>query len=204
MEEQKKYITETVSKLYRQYGIRSITMDDVAREVGISKKTLYEYFKDKKELIQSVIDLGMELMENKILLLRQKKLNAIEFLFEVNKMITESLKNYNPVIDYDLKKYYPKIYKNFIQKKQQNIYFPFVKNLEQGKAEGLYRQEIKSDVIAQLHILRFETKLPENIKNTKHPLPAIIDEIFEYHLRGICSKKGLAFFEKQRENLKIK
>jgi TetR/AcrR family transcriptional regulator, cholesterol catabolism regulator len=121
MNEELKNLLLKVGCLYKKYGIKSITMDDVSRELGISKKTLYQYVQDKNELVAQVIDLSIENQMTIFNSLFSKGLNAIDELFEVNKMVAEMIKHHNPSEDYDLRKYYPDQYQKMHKIKREEM-----------------------------------------------------------------------------------
>src|ERR1035437_2884162 len=110
MNEELKNLLSKVRCLYMKYGIKSVTMDDVARELGISKKTLYQYVNDKNELVQKVVEMELDDKAEGFSKMNCSGLNAIEELFEVHKMIRQMLKDYNPSTEYDLRKYYPELF----------------------------------------------------------------------------------------------
>src|ERR1035437_4149972 len=158
MNEELKNILVKVGCLYKKYGIKSITMDDVSRELGISKKTLYQYVQDKNELVAQVIDLGVE---NQIAIFNElfcKGLNAVDELFEVNKMVAQMVKQHNASEDYDLKKYYPDQYQKMHKIRREEIFGHILANLKKGKEEGLYRVEMKEEIIAKVQLMRIRSE----------------------------------------------
>lgn len=191
MDEQLKNIVDKVSVLYQRYGIRSVTMDDVSRHLGISKKTLYTYVKDKEELveltIQRQIDSHCEFGKE----LEKKNLSALDEILEVYAMAAEIMKNINPSYQYDLRKYYPHICENFQKYKREKLLITIKNNLKRGKEEGIYRKEINEEIIARMHTSRHfsMTELePEEIA-----LMSTNDsykEIFFYHIHAIINDKG--------------
>ena len=96
-------ILQRVRSLYRKYGIRSVTMDDVSRELGISKKTLYQYVHDKDELVNKVVELELTSQQNHFIESCRENLNAIEEIAEIARCINYMLKEYSAVTEYDLK-----------------------------------------------------------------------------------------------------
>ena len=102
-------IIQTAADLYKKYGIKSVTMDDVARECMISKKTLYKYVKDKNDLLQHALHYEFSKHGKIFHAITEKGLNAIEEVFEIHKNLVKTLKKHNPVIEHDLIKYYPVI-----------------------------------------------------------------------------------------------
>jgi len=203
----KKNITviKKARELYYKYGIKSITMDDVAREMGISKKTLYQEVKNKTELVGKVIDFEIEKRTEEFKELDKSKLNAIEELFEVNRQINNVLEKHNPSMHYDLRKYYPDIYKRLHDSKQNRMLKSLIKNLEKGKKEGLYRKDIDNEIIARLQVARAENVTTSSCVSIRDYISKkFFSEIFIYHIRGISNSKGIKFLEDNIDQLKIK
>lgn len=195
-------ILEKVSALYMKYGIKSITMDDVARELGISKKTLYQYVENKNELVEKVVDYVINLKECGFKKIDDIKMNAVEKLIEVNMHIIESMKDYNPATEYDLKKYYPEIYAKMHSVRRQRMHDSILANIKKGKEEGLYRTELKEEIIARMQVSRF-MNMHEDEFLTKNDLQRseFIHELFIYHIRGIANEKGLEVLEKTLQKI---
>ena len=203
--EKLKDILIKVSELFRRYGIKSITMDDVAKELGISKKTLYQYVEDKTDLINKLMDFeieGSEICFDRILKTRQ---NAIEELFEVNRFITSMMKRYTLSFDYDLKKYYPEIYQRIFAERRKKIYEAALANFKKGKAEGLYRQELNEEILTKLHVSRMENLYSSSLFSMEEINAGdVFKEMFNYHIRGIANEKGIKFLEKNIHKLDYK
>ncbi len=179
-------------ELYYKYAIKSVTMDDVARELGISKKTLYQHVTNKLELVEMVVRSEMEKSVQRHKNIQQMNLNAIEELFEVSKIMNEHLKKHNPALFYDLKKYYPKLYHEIKKNKREKTYESVLRNLKKGISEGLYRKEIKAEIIAKLYVSRLEQSYEESIFSLEEITSIeVFNEILIYHLHGICNEKGL-------------
>ena len=197
-------LNEILSKtfdLYHKYAIKSVTMDDVARELGISKKTLYQHVTNKNELVEKVIYCELEKTGQKHYQIQQMNLNAIEELFEVSKIMNEHLKKHNPALFYDLKKYYPKIYHQIRKKKREKAYESILRNLKKGISEGIYRKEINTEIIAKLYISRIEQSYDEGIFSIEEITSVeVFNEILIYHLHGICNEKGLKILKSKLKN----
>lgn len=196
-------ILEQVARLYHRYGIKSVTMDDVAKHLGISKKTIYDYFSDKEDLVSQV--LLYEHDQNCVFLnlISDKEQNAIESLFGVYKMINMMLKDYNPSMVYDVRKYYPNLFNKIREIRRKRMYESVFDNLNQGKKEGLYRKELNSKIIAKLHVFRTESLFDTDMF-TQEELTSLkmFHEIFVYHLNGILSQQGRTFFENNFDKFK--
>ncbi|MFK5857188.1 MAG: TetR/AcrR family transcriptional regulator [Bacteroidota bacterium] len=204
MDEKEKTITEKVAKLYLEYGIKSITMDDVARHLTISKKTLYQFFKDKKELVWAVLEHNS--CENKmdLSILENQSSNAIDDLFNFYDSQVEMIKNHKPAFVYDLKKYYPEIFSHFQKIKHKRILESIINNLIKGKKEGLYRSDINEDIISRLSLMRIEGIMNSNIFSVQEIVsPDLFSEIFKYNLFGLVSDKGRKLLNQKFRQINI-
>lgn len=200
MNEELKNILEKVKSLYFRYGIKSVTMDDVARELGISKKTLYQYVVDKNDLVTKVVDLEIENNCGTLTHLFNESHNAIEQLFEAHRFINQVIKDYSPVSDYDLKKYYPDIFHKLHSLRREQMYTCMRDNIK-GKQEGLYRIDLNEDIIAKLHVSRFENTFDTEIfSNEEKTSYKVFYEFFIYHIRGIANEKGIKLLEEKIKN----
>lgn len=196
-------ILEKVLALFKRYGTRSVTMDDIARELGMSKKTLYQEFSDKDDLINRVIDYDMD--QNRILLQEVNKSdsNAVQELFLLNHQFHSARTLYSPTLYLDLRRYYPEIYHRWIEDKRSNMYRVITENLKKGKSEGIYRLEIDEHIIGRLHIARVEMLDGNDIIEDHERLSKeFIQEVFIYHLHGICNEKGLKLISRERNSFK--
>ncbi|MFO8236046.1 MAG: TetR/AcrR family transcriptional regulator [Bacteroidales bacterium] len=205
MNEEFKFIIDKVSSLYLQYGIRSVTMDDVAKELGMSKKTLYNYVTNKDDLVNHFVDYLLNERLCNVRKIQQENNNAIEELFKVNEFVIEMLKNYNPSTEYDLKKYYPQYYTKIREHRRTNMYQAVLENIRKGKKEGLFRSELNENIIAKVHVSRIENSFAnEMFKIEELTSREFVLEMMGYHIRGIASKKGIEFFESKMKEFKIK
>ena len=203
MEEKVFTIVEKVRQLYQHYGIKSVTMDDVARHLCISKKTLYEYFKDKEDLVKNVVFLNHEKVDGFFSEVTKQKRNAIEELLEVYRLIHNMYRDYNPSMEYDIRKYYPYLYKKIKENRRKRLLETVYRNLIKGKKEGYYRKELNSKILAKLHVLRIENML-ENELFTVEEITSfkVFHEIFLYHVYGVLNRNGVNFFEQNFKKIR--
>ncbi len=195
-------ILEKVSKLYRKYGIKSITMDDVANELGISKKTLYQFVSDKTELVEKVIDYSRNCSFATMLEKLKGGLNAIEELIEVSVQLNALMKDYSPSYLYDLKKYYPEIHEKHMSARRKYMYESMLANIRKGKKEGLYRMDLNDRIIARLHLLRIENLSESEIfREEELHTTEFFREVFVYHIHGLATEKGLRVLERNMHRL---
>jgi AcrR family transcriptional regulator len=195
-------ILQRVRSLYRKYGIKSVTMDDISRELGISKKTLYQYVQDKDELVRKVLDLDISSRNHHMIQSCREDLNAIEELAEIARCISYMLKEYSAVTEYDLRKYYPDLYIK-LREVRREIILKFVQdNMIKGKKEGLYRQNLNVDILAKLSLSHIDGMFENEIITITEFLESrFFMEYLNYHLRGIVSEKGLQILEDQIQKL---
>ncbi len=198
----KNEIIQKATDLYKKYGLKSVTMDDVARECMISKKTLYKYVNDKVDLITQAFRNEFEIQTKRFAAISEKKLNAVEEVFEIRKNIIAMIKTHKPSIEYEMYKYYPVIHRELIEKKSKFIYQLKIKNLTKGIDEGLFYGDIDIDLIAKRMVILETQKIENSVVSYKEFLkPKATKEMFKYHLRAICNSKGLKVLNKKIKEL---
>jgi len=205
MSNKKAEIVEKIHSLYHKYGIRSVTMDDVVHELGISKKTLYQYFTDKTELVSAVMDRAYEIRKKEMAAAMKNRKNAIEEMLFYYELQLKMIKDYKPTLLYDLKKYYPEIYEKVTDRKRKHIYESVLYNLKRGKKEGLYRSELDEEILARLNLMRIEGIMSLGIFTLDEITSGeFFREVFTYHMYGIVNDKGRKILEKNIDKLLVK
>ena len=186
-------------ELFNKYGIRSVSMDDISAGLGMSKKTLYQYFADKEELVDACFSSVMEHNRQQCLVDQKRADNPIHELFLAFDMTQEVFAEMNPSVLYDLQKYHPAAYKKFHEFKYGFLYKVISNNLERGVKEELYRPDIDIDVITRLRIE--SVMLPFNAEvfpNNRTHLIHIEQQLFEHFLFGLITTKGLKLIQKYK------
>jgi len=195
-----------ISEIYSRYGIKSVTMDDLARELGVSKKTLYLHFRDKKEVVEKVVHNLIQFQKCTISeTLNTPGANAIDKLMMMTHFFAEHLKNSNASFAYDLQKYYSEIWNEVLEFKRGEIYRHIMDNIEEGKKQGLYRDDLNYEIIARIYVSRMEmyqTELWQPLE--KFDLSEIFHTLFLYHIRGIANSKGLEYMEENMHKWKMR
>lgn len=198
MEDKKLYILQNVGKLYLKFGIRGVTMDDVAREFGISKKTLYQYFNDKEDLVNQVVNYYLD---NPIFELRQIGAgNSIDRFFSLRSHVAQILKHFNNNLECDLKKQYPHLYKRVHDFKRQRIFNDTIKSIEAGIKDGLFRSDLEAEFIAKLQVGRMLLTLNpdyEIFNDSEIMSMELFDKVMDYHMHAICTQQGIEYYRKQ-------
>mgnify|MGYP001600264578 FL=1 len=181
-----------------KYGIKSVSMDDVSRELGISKKTLYQHFKNKNELVKKVIRFYLEHLASEMKKIVSQKVNAIEELLLVSKFIIQYLKQFNPSVTYDLQKYYPDIWKSIHLSQREHVYERIKENMKKGIKKGLYRKDLNIEIIAHFYLYRIEmSHTLDLVVEHEYSFEDIFKTSFNYHIRGIANSKGIEFLERK-------
>ena len=177
-------------------------MDDIAKHLGMSKKTIYQHFSDKDELVNFLMNDKLTKEDCSIDACAANAENAVEELFFAISNINDLLKNMNPKLFYDLQKYHPKAWLSFKAFKEQNLGKAITVNLQRGIAEGLYREELNIDVITQMRLeqvdLLFSSHHANYTQNNKYHIAQVMIEITEHFLYGICNLKGIELINKYK------
>lgn len=201
MNEKLTLILQTSGQLFKKYGIRSISMDDIAREIGMSKKTLYQYVENKPDLIEKL--LAHHVDDSQACIVEDHKdLNAIDILLRVSMKVSEEMKDFNPVVAFDLEKFYPALYKSFVMAKREHVYKHIKENLEQGIKENIYRSDIDADLVAKLYVQKLrDVHDPDFLSSVEFSQEKVFQVMFENHIRGISNAEGIAYYERKMNEL---
>jgi AcrR family transcriptional regulator len=191
--EVKEYIVEESDKLFCQFGFKSVTMDDIAKHLGMSKKTIYQHFSDKDELVNILMQEKLSMQGSMMNTCAHQAKNAVEELFFAITNIHELLSSMNPKLFYDLQKYHPKAWLAFKNFKEQNLGKCIQANLERGIEEGLYRSEINTAILGQMRLEQVDLLFsqPNHYTANKYSITQVMIEITEHFLYGVCNAKGL-------------
>ena len=187
----KERILAKASKLFLQFGIRSVSMDDIATALGVSKKTIYQFFADKDELVGEVIKVIIG--ESHQCCERDRTIaeNAVDELFKSMEMVGEMFRTMNPAVLHDLKKYHPVAFGIFDKHKNDYIYNVIRENLVWGIKEELYRPDLNIEIITLLRIDSMMLPFDPVLFNRQDiSLVQISQQILEHYLFGIVSLKG--------------
>ena len=198
-------IVDGAGRIFWRLGIRSVTMDDVATRLGMSKKTLYQYVSDKNELVDRVLKHLTHCHSCDIAAIRSReKQNAIDELYAITTKVAEHIRGMHPSVHFDLEKYHPEAFHEMVTKRRKAIFRDMSDNLERGIKEGMYRADINVPMIATIYLTRFDLMFDGRLAPpAKFNMDDLHWEIFRYHVRGIASKKGLDYLEKKMSKTPI-
>ncbi|HEY3389664.1 MAG TPA: TetR/AcrR family transcriptional regulator [Prolixibacteraceae bacterium] len=198
---------EQIKELFFEFGIKNLNMDEISRKLGISKKTLYRFVTSKEDLIAKLFEFeeirGIAASKE----IGNLDVNAIEKLFKVSLMVFEGMKRYNPMIMFELRKYYEQLFNEFHNRKLTQISQAMQINLKQGIEEGLYRADLNIQAVVALFInYLIEIHNSDMCKTADLSFDELFKVMFENHIRAISTPAGVAFFEARKkevlENLK--
>ncbi len=201
----KEEILHKAGELFLIYGFKSVTMDDIANEMGISKKTIYQHFSNKTKLVETVTMHMFTMISEGIDGICGLGKNPIEEIYEIKKLIMKLLKGEKTSPQYQLQKYYPKIY-NALKIRQFEIMRDCVfENLERGIKLGLYRDTINIQFVARIYFSGvISVKDKDLFPVAMFPTNLLLENYLEYHLRGIVTQRGLqdlkTIIEKEHED----
>lgn len=197
----KQQILERAMDLFMRYGIKSVTMDDLARHLGISKKTLYQYVSNKNDLIKQIFHIKMELEKKIMAEIRENTTDAIDEILKIAAYVINELRELSPTTVYDLQKYYRETWRQMEALHKKHIYSIIRENLQRGMDQGLYRKNIIPDIITKLYVGKTSLVVDEEIFPSRdYNISDLFREYIYYHIHGIASPKGLALLEKHLES----
>ena len=196
-------IQEKAEELFMQYGIRSVSMDDIAAQLGMSKKTLYQYFNDKDKLVDVVVDAELDKGRCECAACLQYSKNAVEEIFFTMEHIANQFSQMNPVLLFDLEKFHPASFQKFLRHKHEFLLEIVRKNLERGIAEELFRPEINADIISRFRIASVMMAFNLSVfPAKKYSLLEVTQEIIDHYLYGLATIKGHKLILKYKEQRK--
>ena len=193
----KHQILEKAEFLFLKYGLKSVTMDDIARKLGISKKTLYQYVENKTDLVSQIM---MTHIATEKALMEEVATNsgdAIEEMLKVGRYAIQQLRKLSPTLVYDLQKYYGNIWL-MLQKLHRGHGQQMIReNIERGKLQGVYRPDVNADILAKMYVMSTFSLVDEEVfPLKKYNKENLFKEFIKYHIHGIASSKGLELLKK--------
>jgi AcrR family transcriptional regulator len=198
-------ILEKVRELFYRYGVRSVSMDDICRDLGLSKKKLYQYVTSKTELVEKLLELERQNFKIIFETHNFEGVNAIDILLIVSRNLGERFRDVSPSMTFDMKKYYPEIYHKHIDERIEFIYNKIQINLQKGISQGMYRDDLSIELLARLYIRRLiDLHNPEFFPAEKFSFQTLFDVMFDHFIRGIATQNGIDYYEKQKRKVNFK
>ena len=181
-------------ELFLNYGFKSVTMDDIANTLGMSKKTIYQHFDNKTKLVEATTLHLFEFISHGIDCICALEKNPIEEIYDIKSFVMDHLKDEKSSPQYQLQKYYPRIFSTLKQKQFEVMQDCVKDNLNRGIKLGLYRSNLNVEFISRIYFTSMMSVKDKDLFPLKQfSMNMLMEHYLEYHLRGICTEKG---FEK--------
>lgn len=200
MEEKKEEIIVRTLDLFSKRGVKSLNMGDISSLQHISKKTLYNHFNDKNDLVCSCMSFELERTSKEVETITQKGLNAIDVSYEISQFVINQLTNMNPTLFIELEAFHPEALLLFEDHQQDCIGKTIYENMEKGMEEGLYRADLNIEIVTSIYMTLMYNLLSARLVNTRNfSFSEIYMEFFKYHIHGISSEKGQKYLKTKFE-----
>ncbi|MGB0165771.1 MAG: TetR/AcrR family transcriptional regulator [Luteibaculum sp.] len=203
MEETQQQILDQARGMFFARGFRSVSLDEIARETKVSKKTIYKYYKDKTALVEAVVSGHLGCMQDKICHISTEQENAIAEIMHLAQTLISFKQQVNPAVFYDLEKFHASVYELVKKHRDDFVKRLIMKNIERGKQEGFYRQEIHPEFTAGLYLLATNEIMTNRIIPADLTAGKALEKFFNYHLHGMVTDKGLQLLNKSQFTLSI-
>ncbi len=198
----KEKILRGAMELFMKYGVRSVSMDDIARHLSVSKKTIYQYFADKDEVVTLVAQDHMDKGRSEYEGLRENSKDAIDELVKISACLKKDMQEMNPSLLFDLQKYHAKAWGVWLDHKNKYIHDSVVRNLRQGIEEGYYRKDIHAEVLAVVRVELVQLAFDERSFPYNHfNLADVQIQIFDHFIYGLLTDKGRKLYEKYKQEI---
>ncbi|MCW5908120.1 MAG: TetR/AcrR family transcriptional regulator [Chitinophagales bacterium] len=189
-------LIEKASDMFKRYGIKSLTMDDIARELGMSKKTIYRFVDNKADLVKMVMLDYLETERAHMEGILKTSKNSVDEMIQIADYFFNQMREFNAYALHDLKKYYPETWNIYNDYRFNFVLTRINDNLKSGIKQGVYRTNINSDILSKIYIGGIDILLNQELFPIKnYAFVTLYKEYLNYHLRGIVSDKGLKLLE---------
>ncbi|OFY87495.1 MAG: hypothetical protein A3F72_16395 [Bacteroidetes bacterium RIFCSPLOWO2_12_FULL_35_15] len=193
-------ILKGAEELFFKYGIKSITMDDISKHLAISKKTIYQYFDDKNQVVETLMKERMRLNECEVEQIAKESDNVIMEVFGLMKHLSAMFSQMNPNLFYDLQKYHPDSWKLFKEFKEECVERMVENSIKKGIKDGLVRSDINPKIIARMRMEMVEIGFnPQIFPPDKFKMLDVQLASLDHFLHGICTIKGHKLINKYKQ-----
>jgi len=186
--------------MFSKYGIKSVTMDDIAKDLGMSKKTIYQFFRDKDEVVHTLTERQFLVDSKEFEAIAAKAPNVVEVVFLHMRKMHQMFSTVNANMIYDLRKYHPRSWDLFSKFRNEVAFGMVQRALEKGKKDGLVRNDVNSDIVARLRVEEIEMGFnPSVFPPSKHSIIDVQTALVEHFLYGVCTLKGHRLINKLKQ-----
>jgi TetR/AcrR family transcriptional regulator, cholesterol catabolism regulator len=196
----KERIQGKAHELFMRYGVRSVSMDDIASQLGMSKKTIYQYFNEKDELVDAVMDDEVTQTHTDCEFCKKNARDAVDEIFLTMEQIQEQFSQLNPMVLYDLEKFHPRAFQKFKKMKDEYLQQVVANNIKRGIKEELYRADINVETMSRYRVETMMVAFSMAASApTKYNLATVAQETMEHFLYGLATLKGYKLITKYKE-----
>jgi AcrR family transcriptional regulator len=196
----KETILKSVADLFLKYGVRSVSMNDISYRLGISKKTIYDFFEDKNDLVKEVTRMMLDERMQEYAEVRDCSANAIEELFSISRLLRKHFSELNPALMYDLQKYHPQAWDLFIKHEYDVVCQMVAENLTWGIKEGFFRQDINVKVLAKIRVEQIHLSFDERLfPKNEFDFTEVQMQLFDHYFHGLLTDSGLDLYKEYKK-----
>lgn len=188
--ETREKIIQIALEQFLVFGIRAVTMDEIARQAGVSKKTIYEEFANKEDLVNASFDVALKEDESNFCEMMQGDGEVIDHLLHMTRYLRERFSRMNPLLMHDIQRFYPGCWKKLEAFKKEHAWKGIVQVLEKGKQSGDFRKEINSEILAFMRLEQITTAFSGVVPGGKHSLLEFHLQIVDHFIHGILTDQG--------------
>ncbi|GAB3546766.1 TetR/AcrR family transcriptional regulator [Spirosoma fluminis] len=191
----KERILVEAERLFWKYGVRSVTMEDIAKRLGISKKTIYQHFTDKEDILYQVIQAKSTQDKAEVMCMVTEAANPVEEILVVLDIMRKHTDQVNPNLLIDIQRHYPKAYSAFREHKETHIMRSILENIQKGIAQGLYRPDLNAEILARMRIEQIELTFNNDIyPPDTYAMMDVQRELMHHFVRGMLTEKGFTIY----------
>ena len=191
----KERILAEAERLFWKYGVRSVTMEDIAKQLGISKKTIYQHFSDKEQVLYQVIQDKTTKSKSEMDCMAVETANPVEEILSVLNMMQKNADQVSPNLLMDIKRYYPQAFVLFRQYKEDQIMRSILENIQKGILQGLYRNDINPTILARLRVEQIELGFNHDLfPSDQYSMPDVQAELIHHFVRGMLTERGFEVY----------
>jgi AcrR family transcriptional regulator len=196
----KEKLLKGAEDLFMKYGVRSVSMDDIARHLGISKKTIYQHFADKDDVVATVTKANMERQRKQFEQIASEAKNSIEEMVKLSSCMKENMRNINPSLLFDLQKYHQRAWNEWLNFKHKFIRQSIMRSLKRGMEEGYFRTNINTNILVTMRLEQVQTAFdPAVFPRDQFNVMEVQAQLFEHFIYGLFTEKGKKLYEKYKD-----
>jgi TetR/AcrR family transcriptional regulator, cholesterol catabolism regulator len=202
MDEIKLKIILAANELFMKYGIRSVTMDDISRHLGMSKKTIYQSFSEKDELVRAVNKLHQDLWESESCNVVASTSNAIDELIQFSIIFRKAISTMNPSVMHDMFKYHRSTWEDWIRYKRETLRKRVMDTIQRGQKDGTFRMDINVEVLAIMRIEQVDLAFNDQLfPADKFSFEEVQMQLFDHFIYGCLTPQGVELYEKSKRQI---